>query len=118
MRNSVTRCAEDSTLFVYGSLSDEARRTELLGRIVATAPATLRDYTLGRARYFYIRAQGNAVTAGLLLFDLSAGDFLELDHYEELPTLYTREKIAVADATGGPQRCWVDLPTPRTVSGD
>ena len=101
----------------YSSL-DEARRTALLGRIVATAPATLRDYTLGRARYFYIRAQGNAVTAGLPRFDLSAGAFLERDRDEELPTLYTHEKIAVSDATGGPRRCWVYLPTPRTVSGD
>lgn len=114
----MTRCAEDSTLFVYGSLIDEARRTELLGRIVAIAPATQLTTHWGVRATSYIRAQGNAVTAGRLRFDLSAGDFLELDRYEELPTLYTREKIAVADATGGPQRCWVYLPTPRTVSGD
>jgi len=113
----VSRFDEDSTLFVYGSLVDEARRTELLGRSVVTAPAELRDYALGRARYFYVRAQAGAVTAGLLLLDLSARDFLALDRYEELPLLYTREKIRVADAAGQPQRCWVYLPTPRTLDG-
>jgi len=114
----VPRCDEDLTLFVYGSLIDEGRRLELLGRPVTTAPATLRDYVLGRARYFYIIRQPDAVTAGLLLLDLSARDFVELDRYEEIPILYTREKIEVADAAGQPQRCWVYLPTPRILSGD
>ncbi|MGO9267582.1 MAG: gamma-glutamylcyclotransferase family protein [Candidatus Binataceae bacterium] len=112
------RCDEDSTLFVYGSLIDEARRMELLGRPVATAPATLRDYALGRARYFYIIRQPDAVITGLLLLDLNARDFIELDRYEELPILYTREKIEVADAAGQPRRCWVYLPTARTLRGE
>jgi gamma-glutamylcyclotransferase (GGCT)/AIG2-like uncharacterized protein YtfP len=114
----VPRCDEDSTLFVYGSLIHEAKRIELLVRPVATAPATLRDYAVGRARYFYIVRQPDAVTSGLLLLDLNARDFVELDRYEDLPMLYTREKIEVADATGQPQRCWVYLPTQRTLRGE
>jgi gamma-glutamylcyclotransferase (GGCT)/AIG2-like uncharacterized protein YtfP len=113
----VARRDEASTLFVYGSLIDPARRIELLGRDVVTAPATLPDYALGRARYFYLRPQPGAVTAGLMLLDLRADDFAVLDRYEELPVLYTREKIEVADADGLPQRCWVYLPTPRTLRG-
>jgi gamma-glutamylcyclotransferase (GGCT)/AIG2-like uncharacterized protein YtfP len=114
----LSRCDEDSTLFVYGSLIDEARRMELLGRPVATTSATLRDYARGRARYFYIVRQPGAVIAGLLLLDLNARDFVELDRYEELPNLYTREKIEVADAAGLPRRCWVYLPTSRTLRGE
>jgi len=58
------------------------------------------------------------VTAGLVLLDLNARDFVELDRYEELPILYTGEKIEVADAAGQPRRCWVYLPTPRTLRGE
>ena len=53
-RVSVPSYDEDSTLFAYGSLIDEARRVELLGHRVATVPATLHGYSVGRARYFYI----------------------------------------------------------------
>jgi gamma-glutamylcyclotransferase (GGCT)/AIG2-like uncharacterized protein YtfP len=108
---------EDSTLFVYGSLVGEARRVELLGRRVATASATLQGYALGRARYFYIRAQVGAATTGLLLLELRECDFAILDTYEELPILYTREKIEVVDSEDQLQRCWVYMPTPRTIEG-
>jgi gamma-glutamylcyclotransferase (GGCT)/AIG2-like uncharacterized protein YtfP len=113
----VPRHDEDSTLFVYGSLVDHARRIELLGRPVAITPATLRDYAIGRARYFYIIRQTDPVTAGLLLLELKARDFIALDRYEETPTLYTREKIEVIDAAGQPQQCWVYLPTRRLLHG-
>jgi hypothetical protein len=110
------RWDEETTLFVYGSLIEEARRIELLGRSVATAPAVLHGYAVGRTRYFYIRPQPDTVTTGMLLLDLSVHDFRELDRYEEIPVLYVRDKIVVVDAAGQLQRCWVYLPTPRTLS--
>jgi hypothetical protein len=53
----------------------------------------------------------------LLLLDLTRRDFEILDTYEELPLLYTREKIEVIDLDGQHQRSWVYMPTPRTIEG-
>lgn len=88
-----------------------------MGRKVDTIPATLHDYELGRARYFYIRKHPGISTAGLLLLNLTPQDFRELDRYEELPRLYTREKVEVFDNGGKAVRCWVYLPTASTPSG-
>jgi gamma-glutamylcyclotransferase (GGCT)/AIG2-like uncharacterized protein YtfP len=117
MHPGVARFDEDSTLFVYGSLRDPARRQEVLGRVVTTMPAILRDYSVGRARYHYIQRQPGAMTAGLLLVHLHSGDFAALDRYEETPVLYTREKITAIDASGIAQRCWVYLPTSHAIRG-
>ena len=113
----MARFDEDSTLFVYGSLRDPARREEVLGRVVTTVPATLRDYAVERARYHYIQRRAEAMTAGMLLVYLHSEDFGALDRYEETPVLYTREKITVIDASGNAQRCWVYLPTSHTIRG-
>ena len=103
----------DGALFVYGSLLDAAHRAALLGREVAAALARLSGYERRRGRYFYIVARAGAETAGLVLSGLSERDFAALDRYEEVPRLYTRAKIEVADAGGGGTlRCWVYLPTP------
>lgn len=117
MAPQVSSFDEDATLFVYGSLLDEARRTALLGRRVATMSATLRGYARGRARYFHVTAEPRAMTEGLLLLELGTRDLIELDRYEEVPLLYTREKIAVEDGAGRPRRCWIYLPTARTLRG-
>jgi len=102
----------DGALFVYGSLLDAAHRTALLGREVAAAPARLEGYERRRGRYFYIVERAGAETAGLVLSGLGERDFAVLDRYEEVPRLYTRTSIEVADGAGGPLRCWVYLPTP------
>lgn len=103
----------DGALFVYGSLLDAAHRAALLGREVAAAPARLEGYERRRGRYFYIVAHAGAETAGLVLNGLGERDFAVLDRYEEVPRLYTRAKLEVADAgRGGTLRCWVYLPTP------
>jgi hypothetical protein len=44
-------------------------------------------------------------------------DLQKLDRYEEVPRLYTREKIEVFDQSGNPLRCWIYLPTDLTISG-
>jgi gamma-glutamylcyclotransferase (GGCT)/AIG2-like uncharacterized protein YtfP len=102
----------DVALFVYGSLLDAAHRAALLGREVAAAPARLAGYERRRARYFHIVAHAGAETAGLVLSGLSERDFAVLDRYEEVPRLYTRARIEVADVSSGRTlRCWVYLPT-------
>jgi gamma-glutamylcyclotransferase (GGCT)/AIG2-like uncharacterized protein YtfP len=113
----VDNSAEASTLFVYGSLLKPPRREQLIGHQIEVISATLHDHELGRARYFYIRRQPGSTTAGLLLLNLTALDFEILDRYEEIPRLYTREKIEVRDQSGNTVRCWVYLPTNLTLMG-
>ena len=108
---------EATTLFVYGSLLDPVRREEIIKRRIDTTPATLPDYEPGRARYFYIRKHPGVSTPGLLLLNLTPRDFQTLDRYEEIPQLYTREKVEVFDQSGNPVRCWVYLPTALVLTG-
>jgi hypothetical protein len=51
-----------------------------------------------------------------VLSGLGERDFSVLDRYEEVPRLYTRVKIEVADGGGAKLRCWVYLPTPMALS--
>ncbi len=108
---------EATTLFVYGSLLDPIRRGAIIGRRIDVVTATLHDYEVGRARYFYVRQRPGISTAGLLLLNLTSHDFQALDRYEEIPRLYTREKVEVLDRNGDLVRCWVYLPTALTLSG-
>ena len=103
---------EATTLFVYGSLLDPLRRHEIIGRQVATFPAVLNDHEVSRARYFYVRKHPGVSTQGLLLAQLNSQDFDALDLYEDVPRLYTREKVEVVAQHGASIRCWVYLPTP------
>ncbi|HJU28992.1 MAG TPA: gamma-glutamylcyclotransferase family protein [Candidatus Binataceae bacterium] len=105
---------EASTLFVYGSLLDPALRERIIGRRVATIEATLHGYERGRARHYFVRKRAGAATPGLLLLELDRRDFGVIDEYEEVPTLYTREKVEVS-IDGGRVRCWAYLPTSATV---
>jgi len=98
-------------LFVYGSLVDPVHRAEILGHAAEGIPATLRGYARGRSQYWYIYRCAGAQTDGLVLAELDAEDLATLDYYEDVPTLYTREQIEVADAEAAPIRCWVYLPT-------
>ena len=102
----------DGSLFVYGSLLDATHRAAVLGREVAAAPARLEGYERRRGRYFYIVGRADGETLGLVLSGLGERDFAVLDRYEEVPRLYTRIEIEVADAGGVAIRCWVYLPTP------
>ncbi len=108
---------EATTLFVYGSLIDPVRREEIIGRRVETKPALIRDYERGRTRYFYIRKRPGVTTAGLLILNLTPHDFRALDRYEEIPRLYTCEKVEVLDSAGNPVQCWAYLPTAITLRG-
>ena len=109
---------EATSLFVYGSLIDATRREQIIGRRVEAIAATLHDYERDRTRHYYVRRCAGCSTPGLLLLNLDARDFATLDRYEEIPVLYTREKITVAIANGEQARCWIYLPTPATLGMD
>ncbi len=105
------RIHRDDALFVYGTLVEKAFRERMLGRSVEAIEARLHGYERGRTRHFYIVRREGAVTEGLILFGLTADDFAMLDEYEEVPTLYTRERVEVIDAEGRTIECWTYLPT-------
>jgi gamma-glutamylcyclotransferase (GGCT)/AIG2-like uncharacterized protein YtfP len=102
---------DDQLLFVYGSLMDPAERQRLLGRPIEAIPARLPGYVRGRRRYYFVAKQANAVTEGAILEGLSARDLAILDVYEEVPKLYTRERIEVVATDARKIECWIYLPT-------
>jgi gamma-glutamylcyclotransferase (GGCT)/AIG2-like uncharacterized protein YtfP len=108
---------EETTLFVYGTLTDKVGREEAIGREVATAPARIRNYERRRGRHFYLVRRAGAETAGLLILGLTAQDFGKLDRYEEVPRLYTREKTSVLANDGTRVVCWMYVPTERLLDG-
>ena len=102
---------DDQLVFVYGSLMNPAERLRLLGRPIDASPARLPGYARGRKRYYFVVKQVGAVTEGAILEGLSARDLAILDDYEELPSLYTRERIEVIAVDGRKIECWIYLPT-------
>ncbi len=102
---------EITTLFVYGTLLNPELRARLLGRQVDTVPARLVGYARARRRYFFVTKQRGAETEGALLLRLTRGDLQLLDEYEEVPRLYTREKVKVLHSEGSEIECWTYLPT-------
>ena len=102
---------EGEILFIYGALMNPAERLRLLGRPVNASPARLAGYVRGKKRYYFVAKQAGAVTDGAILDGLSAEDLAILDQYEEVPTLYTRERIEVLTADGRKIECWIYLPT-------
>jgi gamma-glutamylcyclotransferase (GGCT)/AIG2-like uncharacterized protein YtfP len=107
----------DSALFVYGSLLDARHRREILGRDVNAAPTRLEGFERRHGRYFYVVPHAGAQTPGLLLCGLEPRDFTRLDRYEDMPRLYTRERIEVIGEDGGALRCWIYLPTAALLDG-
>jgi gamma-glutamylcyclotransferase (GGCT)/AIG2-like uncharacterized protein YtfP len=108
-----SRYDEASALFVYGSLLNASHRQSLIGRSIDTIPARLVGYERRKGRYFYVAKRAGSETAGLVLLALSAAEFQILDRYEDVPRLYTRERVEVIGAKGEALRCWVYLPTSR-----
>ena len=102
---------DDHLFFVYGSLMNPAERLRLLGRPIEASPARLPNYARGRKRYYFVAEQPEAVTDGAILEGLTARDLAILDDYEEVPTLYSRERIEVLTADARKIECWIYLPT-------
>ncbi len=101
----------DELLFVYGTLMNPAERVILLGRPIDACPGRLLGYVRGRKRHYLVAKQAGAVTDGAILEGLSARDLAILDEYEEVPVLYTRERIEVLTADGRNIECWIYIPT-------
>jgi|ERR1700722_12521869 gamma-glutamylcyclotransferase (GGCT)/AIG2-like uncharacterized protein YtfP len=97
-------------LFIYGSLIDPEHRAEIIGRPIEALQATLNGYERGKRRYWYIRTRSDAAVEGAILTGLTVTEFATLDEYEEVPTLYTRERISVTLGDGSECECWVYLP--------
>jgi gamma-glutamylcyclotransferase (GGCT)/AIG2-like uncharacterized protein YtfP len=102
---------DDQLLFVYGTLMNPAERLRLLCRPIEAVPASLSGYRRGQKRYHFVVRTLDAITAGAILEGLSARDFAILDAYEDVPRLYTRERIEVFAPDGRPIECWIYLPT-------
>jgi gamma-glutamylcyclotransferase (GGCT)/AIG2-like uncharacterized protein YtfP len=102
---------ENEMLFVYGSLMNPAQRFELLRRPVDAIPARLPGYARGQKRYYFVARKADGATDGAVLEGLSAHDLAILDQYEEVATLYTRERIEVVAADNRKIECWIYLPT-------
>ncbi len=102
---------DDQLLFVYGSLMDPAERQRLLTRPIEAIPARLDGYVRGRKRYYFVAKQTDAVTDGAILEGLGARDLAILDDYEEVPKLYTRERIEVVATDARKIECSIYLPT-------
>jgi gamma-glutamylcyclotransferase (GGCT)/AIG2-like uncharacterized protein YtfP len=102
---------DEQLLFVYGSLMDPAERVRLLARVVEAVPARLPGYQRGQKRYYFVVKRADAVTDGAILEGLGPRDFAILDAYEDVPTLYTRDRIEVLTADGHRIECWIYLPT-------
>jgi gamma-glutamylcyclotransferase (GGCT)/AIG2-like uncharacterized protein YtfP len=102
---------DNEIVFVYGSLMNPAERVMLLGHPVDASPARLVGYVRGRKRHYFVVKRADAVTDGAILESLSARDLAILDAYEEVPTLYTRERIEVIAADDRKIECWIYLPT-------
>jgi|SRR5581483_3916790 len=103
--------SEGERLFVYGALLVPKERVRLLGREVPAEPARLIGYRRGRARFFFVVLSPRESVEGLMLSGLDAGELAILDRYEEVPTLYTRERLTVLDSSGKSIQCWVYMPT-------
>ena len=102
---------DNQLLFVYGSLINPAERLRLLGRPIDASPAHLPNYARGRKRHYFVAKRADAITDGAILEGLTARDLAILDEYEEVPMLYTRERIEVLAADGQKIECWIYLPT-------
>ena len=102
---------DDQLLFVYGSLMDPAERLRLLNRPLEASPARLAGYQRGQKRYYFVVKRADAITDGAILEGLESRDFEVLDAYEDVPRLYTRERIEVLSVDGRRIECWIYLPT-------
>jgi len=98
-------------LFVYGSLMDPAERMLLLARVIEAVPARLPGYERGQKRYYFVAKRAGAITDGAILEGLGPRDFAILDAYEDVPTLYTRERTEVLTLDSRRIECWIYLPT-------
>ena len=97
-----------TAVFVYGTLTDEARVTALVGRPLPRRLAVLEGYerVAPAGRYPWVVPRTGAAVEGVLLLDVDAEALAALDAYEDEGTLYVR-RAAVARVDGRPVACEV-----------
>lgn len=103
-------------LFAYGTLQDAELQRILFGAPCRMRKAALPGWTLHVAPegWLFIKPDPAGSVSGSLL-ELDAEALRTADLWEEIPTLYQREKIAVRLADGGGLEAWAY--TRRTAEG-
>lgn len=112
-----------TSLFTYGSLSDERQVASLLSRPAAASRAELLDYEridAGSFPYPLIVPADGARVEGKLYRHLSEEEFAHLDAYEGVADDLYRREIGLVVRPGGDagdaDEAWVYVPSPRTLS--
>jgi gamma-glutamylcyclotransferase (GGCT)/AIG2-like uncharacterized protein YtfP len=106
-------------VFVYGTLTDPARRLRVLRRSPALVPALLQNYERRNGRYPYLLPAEGREVRGWILLNIEEADLARLDDYEvaipkscagSVRRLYRRELVDVMTVGGRRVRCWVYMP--------
>lgn len=90
------------SLFVYGTLTDDARVQAVVGHGLPRRPAVLDGFERVEQRggYPYVVPRDGASVTGVLLDEVDDAALGRLDAYEDEGGLYVRrEAVAVADGT-------------------
>jgi gamma-glutamylcyclotransferase (GGCT)/AIG2-like uncharacterized protein YtfP len=99
---------EPTSLFVYGTLLDDACVRRVTGRTfprrAASLPGHRRVWPAGG--HPYLVADPAGAVAGAVLDGLDASALAALDAYEEEGSLYVRETVTVV-VGGAPVPCWI-----------
>ena len=97
-----------ATLFVYGTLLDDAQVRAVTGRTFRRRPALLAGHrrVWPAGRYPYLVVDPATSAAGSLLDGLDAAAIAALDSYEDVGRLYDRDEIVVT-CDGEPVACFV-----------
>lgn len=105
-------------LFVYGTLRDEARVQEVVGRRLPSRPAVLEGYCRmldASIGYPVVHPLTGASVDGKLLEGVDDGIFAALDAYEGPE--YRRVVVHVQTSDGRPIEAYVYVPAPSRPSG-
>jgi gamma-glutamylcyclotransferase (GGCT)/AIG2-like uncharacterized protein YtfP len=97
-----------TSLFVYGTLTNEAKLHSVTGRRFALRPATLEGWEriLPERGYPYVVPRAGAKVEGFVVDQVDAESLAALDAYEDEGHLYTRRSVEVT-ADGQTLTCQV-----------
>jgi gamma-glutamylaminecyclotransferase len=87
-------------LFVYGTLMrGEHHHGTLAGARFAGSARTLPQFALALVDYYPAMSRGGASAVAGELYDVDAATLAALDELEDVPTLYLRERLVLADGS-------------------
>ncbi len=86
------------TLFVYGTLMDDALVAELIGQRLRKQPAVLAGYRklVRSGGYPCVVPDDSAQVQGCVLYDVDAESLCAFDRYEDEGRLYRRANVIVS----------------------